>query len=284
MSKRLSFMAAPLVALALSMAPAGAGEGPGADSVVATVNGTEITLGHMLLVRADLPPQYQQLPDDVLFDGILSQLVSQTLLEQSLKGDAPRNVRLALANERRSLLAAEAISVALSDRMTEEAIMAAYSAKYEGSPGKEFHASHILVESENEAKALISRLEGGADFATLAKEHSTGPSGPSGGDLGWFGVTRRMVPEFQAAVDVMEIGSVSAPVETEFGWHVIMLIETRLAEAPPLEEVRGEIEADLQAALIEEHIATLETTAKIDRSAESSFDPAILKDLSLLEN
>ena len=93
MSKRLYFMAAPLVAAHLLMAsaasPALAEDTPTADTVVATVNGTAITLGHMMLVRADLPAQYQQLPDDVLFQGILDQIVSQTLLEQSLTGEVP---------------------------------------------------------------------------------------------------------------------------------------------------------------------------------------------------
>ena len=288
MSKRLYFMAAPLVAAHLLMAsaasPALAEDTPTADTVVATVNGTAITLGHMMLVRADLPAQYQQLPDDVLFQGILDQIVSQTLLEQSLTGDVPAAVRLATENEHRSLMAAEAIRNLIATGLTDEAVKAAYDEKYAGDPGKEYHAAHILVETEDEAKALIAQLQEGADFATLAKEHSTGPSGPSGGDLGWFG-TGQMVPEFEEAVIALEPGAFTlAPVQTQFGWHVIILHESRAAEAPALDDVRDEIESELQTQLVEKRIEELRSTAAIDQAAESSFDPAILKDPSLLEN
>ena len=288
MSKRLYFMAAPLVAAHLLMAsaasPALAEDAPTADTVVATVNGTAITLGHMMLVRADLPAQYQQLPDDVLFQGILDQIVSQTLLEQSLTGDVPVAVRLATENEHRSLMAAEAIRNLIATGLTDEAVKAAYDEKYAGDPGKEYHAAHILVETEDEAKALIAQLQEGADFATLAKEHSTGPSGPSGGDLGWFG-TGQMVPEFEEAVVALEPGAFTlVPVQTQFGWHVIILHESRAAEAPALDDVRDEIESELQTQLVEQRIEELRSTAAIDQAAESSFDPAILKDPSLLEN
>jgi peptidyl-prolyl cis-trans isomerase C len=116
----------------------------------------------------------------------------------------------------------------------------------------------------------------------LAKEYSTGPSGPSGGDLGWFG-TGRMVPEFENAVVALDVDEVSDPVKTDFGWHVIKLFETRSAEIPAFDGVRREIEGDLQEQLVEDHIKALKVQAEIDRSAESSFDPAILKDITLLE-
>ena len=282
MSKHLSFMAAPLVAMCLAATPVIAADEPDAATVVATVNGVEITLGHMVLVRADLPQQYQQLPDDVLFKGILDQLISQTLLTQSLNGAEPVAVRLAIENERRSLLAAEAIDQELAETLTEAAIQKAYDEKYAGDMGKEYHASHILVETQEEAQSLVDELATGANFAALAKTHSTGPSGPSGGDLGWFG-TGRMVPEFEAAVVALEVGAVSAPVQTSFGWHVILLQDSRNAEAPPLDQVRSEIVEDLQTKLIEERINALQGQAVVDRSAESSIDPSILKDPSVLE-
>ncbi len=284
MSKRLSFLAVPLVALLSLGQPALTEDTPGSGTVVATVNGVEITLGHMILVHNELPQQYRDLPADVLFKGIVDQLVQQTLLEQSVTGGLPKRVELALENQRRSLMATEAVQGVLADAMTEAAINEAYEAKYAANaPGKEYRASHILVETEEEAKKLIEELNGGADFAALAKEHSTGPSGPSGGDLGWF-ATGRMVPEFETAAIALEVDEVSAPVRTDFGWHVIKLFETRLAEAPPLETVRSEIVADLQNQLVEDRISALSETAEIDRSAETSFDPTILKDTTLLEN
>lgn len=151
---------------------------------MATVNGANITLGHILLVHNELPQQYRDLPGDVLFKGIVDQLVHQTLLEQSQEGGLPKRVELALDNQRRSLMAAEAVQGILAGEVTEDAIKKAYEEKYAAeTPSKEYRASHILVETEEAAQALVEELNGGANFATLAKEHSTGPSGPSGGDL-----------------------------------------------------------------------------------------------------
>lgn len=283
MPYRLLSTLAPLLALLLAAAPLRADEKPGMDTVVATVNGAEITLGHMLLVRADLPAQYQQLPDDVLFRGILDQLVSQTLLDQSIEGAPPRRVQLALDNKRRSLMAAEAIKALVDEGVTEAVIQQEYEKRFSGDLGREYRAAHILVKTEDEARQLIKMLEDGADFATLAKDKSTGPSGPSGGELGWFG-EGQMVPEFETAVKALDVGQVSGPVQTQFGWHVIKLEETRLKKAPPLDEVRADIERDLQEKLVEDRIEALRKQAVIDRSPETAFDPAILKDTSLLEN
>ena len=108
MSKRLFFMAAPLLALQLVAAPAVADDAPSADTVVSTINGTDITLGHMISVASELPAQYPELPADVLFNGILDQLTSQTLLQQSISGTEPRKIRLAVDNDRRSRMAAAA--------------------------------------------------------------------------------------------------------------------------------------------------------------------------------
>lgn len=268
--------------LCLSGAPVLAEDAPSADTVVATVNGTPITLGHMIMVRKDLPAQYQKLPDDLLFKGILDQLISQTLLEQSRTGEMPRTVRLAVENERRSLMAAQAIDAVVKSEMTEEMVQQAYQADYAKSPGKEYHAAHILVKTEDEASALIDELKSGADFAALAKEKSTGPSGANGGDLGWFG-KGRMVPEFEAAVTALEPGQISDPVQTQFGWHVIQLMETRIPDAPPLEQVRADIESKIQTKLIEQRIEELRTAGSVDRSGEEGLDPALLKDTTLLE-
>lgn len=254
-----------------------------ADTVVATVNGTEITIGHMLVARASLPEQFQQLPDEVLFSGILDQLVQQTLLSQSFEGDLPKRARLSLENETRSMTAGEALEIVLQGAMTPEAIQAAYDAKFEGAePTKEFNASHILVESEEEANSIKTDIEGGADFAATAEEKSTGPSGPNGGSLGWFG-TGAMVPSFEAAVVALEVGEVSDPVKTQFGWHVIKLNETRIADRPTLDEVRAEIEDQVRSEALTARIDELSVNSDIDQSGAEGIDPTILKDFSLLE-
>ena len=191
MRKGLTFL--PKLALATLLAlPLPALAAPHANTVVAIVNGEEITIGHMILSRASLPAQYQQLPADVLFEAILDQLIQQTALKQALHGEVPHYIQLSLENEKRSLLAADVIEMVMKDASNEEALLAAYDDTYsDGDGGDEFNASHILVESEEEAVSVKKELDAGADFATLAKELSTGPSGPSGGELGWFTKGRR---------------------------------------------------------------------------------------------
>jgi peptidyl-prolyl cis-trans isomerase C len=252
-----------------------------ADTVVATVNGSDITVGHMMVVRARLPQQYQQLEPQVLFDGILDQLIQQALLGQQA-GDLTTANRLILENEERALLSSQVIAEAARAATTDEAIQAAYDETYANSGGDtEYNAAHILIETEEEAQAIIAELEGGADFATLAAERSVGPSGPNGGDLGWFGAGM-MVPQFEEAVFALEPGTVSAPVQTQFGWHVILLKETRQTEAPTLDEVRDELVEQVQRAAIEAQVAALEAKADITRPDAGAFDPALLNDFSLI--
>ena len=256
---------------------------PNAETVVASVNGKTITLGEMIMMKGSLPQQFAQLPDEMLFDGILNQLVQQALLAESIE-TPPARVAIALKNEQRQLLAAEAIDALLAAQMSEDAIKAAYDAKYANAqPATEWNASHILVETEEAAADLAKQAREGADFAELAKAHSTGPSGPNGGQLGWFGAGM-MVPAFEQAVAGMQAEQVSDPVQTQFGWHVIRLNETRLAAAPDLAEVRPEIEAELQQKLIEEQLAKLAQGANIDQSAAAGLDKSLMSRIDLLED
>lgn len=281
MQKPLTFLSSLALAAAVAL-PVAAQDEPGVDTVVATVNDTEITLGHMLVARASLPQQYQQLPDDVLFKGILDQLVQQTALADSFTGELPPRVTLSIENETRSLTAGEAIEGVMAENVSDEELQAAYDAQYkDAEPEQEFNASHILVETKEEADAIKSELDGGADFAEVAKEKSTGPSGPGGGSLGWFG-PGMMVPAFEEAVAGMEAGSVSDPVETQFGWHVIKLNETRTGEAPALEDVREELETQVRQTKVQEAIESLTEAAEVDRSAAEGIDPTVLKNIEWL--
>ncbi len=282
MSKLITKLSAGAVALFLAL-PVQAQDTLTADSVVATVNGTEITLGHMLMVRASLPEQYQSLPDDVLWDGILDQIVQQTVLGDQIDGDDSRRVALALENERRSLLAAEAVEGIVDEAVTDETVQAAYEAQYlQSEPGEEYNASHILVETEEEAAALVTTLREGADFAEAARENSTGPSGPNGGSLGWFGAGQ-MVPEFETAVMEMEVGAISDPVQTQFGWHVITLNDKRTLEAPTLDAVRAEIEAQISQEAVARRIDELTSGAEITRTAKDDVDVSVLSNIGLLQ-
>lgn len=274
---KLSIAAVLAAGLALPLA---AQEDVSPETVVATVNGTEITLGHMLVLRSRLPAQYQQLDDQVLYDAILDQLIQQTVLGETA-GELSEINQLILANEERALLAGQIVAEAAEAALTDEAIQAAYDATYADAGGDtEYNAAHILVETEEEAAALVADLADGAEFGALAREHSTGPSGPNGGDLGWFS-EGMMVPPFEEAVLALEVGEVSVPVETQFGWHVIVLNDTRQTTAPELEAVRGEIEMQVQQDAVQALVDSLTAEADVVRPDEP-LDPAVLSDMSLL--
>ncbi|MCW8843298.1 MAG: peptidylprolyl isomerase [Rhodobacteraceae bacterium] len=284
MSKHVNFMRNAALTLFLAV-PAIANAEPTSQTVIATVNDTEITLGHMVVVRENLPEQYKTLPDDVLFKGILDQIIQQTLLAQSLNGPEPETVKIALENQKRLLLAEAAINAALEEGVDVDALQKLYQDKYvvnyQGT--SEFNASHILVETQEEAEAIRAEILAGADFAEIAKEKSTGPSGPSGGVLGWFG-PGEMVPPFEEAVTKLSVGDLSDPVQTQFGWHVVKLNDMRIQEAPSFEEVQTELASEIQEKIIDAKVAALTENATIDNTASADIDPAILKNLSLVGN
>ena len=271
------------VALALPLpALAQDGAAPDPSTVLATVGGTEITLANLVAMRARLPAQYQQLPDEVLYQGMLDQLVQQQILADAAREALTRGDEIGIENETRAFLAGRMIDRIAARPLDEAAVQAAYEAQFGGvEPATEWNASHILVETETEARAIVQQLADGADFAELAMEKSTGPSGPRGGALGWFGAGQ-MVPAFQAAVEGLEPGAVSEPVETQFGWHVVKLNETRLTEAPPLEEVRAQVEQALREAQVDAEIQRLTEAAAVTR-AEVEIDPAVIRDDALLD-
>lgn len=252
-----------------------------AKTVMATVNGTDITLGHMIALQERLPEQYKQLEDAVLFDGILDQLIQQTALSQEMEKDLSGSIELSKENEIRAFLAGELLAKIGTADVDEGDISALYTERYaEGEAEMEFNASHILVESEEEAKELVTLLAGDADFAEMAKEKSTGPSGPSGGSLGWFG-KGAMVPAFEEAVVALEDGAVSDPVQTQFGWHVIKRNESRVKEAPTLDTVRDELERELRAKAIDDEINRLTDAADVTR-ADVEVDPTAIRNVGLL--
>lgn len=247
-----------------------------AETILANVNGQDITVGHLIATRLALPEQYQALPDDVLFEGILEQLIQQTVLSQAIDALSHR-AEIQLENERRTFIAGEYIDDVVADAVTEEALQAAYDAAYANAePSAEFNASHILVETKEEVEALIVLLAGGAEFAELAREHSTGPSGPNGGELGWFGMGM-MVKPFEDAVLLLEPGQISPPVQTQFGWHVLILNEIREKGAPPLAEVREELVAAIENDAVETAVSALVAAATIARTDLTDIDPATLR-------
>jgi peptidyl-prolyl cis-trans isomerase C len=236
-------------------------------------------------MRERLPEQYQQIPDDALFPGMLEQIIDQTLLAKLKSADPaadPAEVKLYLENERRGTLAALVVQNDLGDGPDEAAVQAAYDAGVaDFTPAPEFNASHILVATEAEALALKDQIDGGADFAELAVSNSTDPgSGANGGELGWF-AGGQMVPEFDAAVAAMAVGDVSEPVQSQFGWHVIKLNEIRDTSPPPLDQVRGEIETQLRQEALQARLAELRSGAQIEM-VETDVPPAAIRETDLL--
>jgi peptidyl-prolyl cis-trans isomerase C len=291
MSKHLRLVAAMLLSVALpafaqdatTTAPAAEAETttpPTADTVVATVNGTEITIGHMIAVRETLPEQYQTLPDDVLFTGILDQLVQQTALQQSL-GEVSRRDALIVENSARQHLSGVALQQVVDASVTDAAIQAAYDARFaDAAPQTEYNAAHILVDSEEKATALKAEIEGGADFAEVAKANSSDGAAANGGDLGWFGAGM-MVKPFEDAVLAAEVGKVTGPIQTDFGWHLLLVKETRIAAQPTIDDLRDELAAEVETAAIEARVAEVTAGAAVTKTAEG-IDPTILKDTTLL--
>lgn len=238
-----SLLLALAIATPLAM-PASAQEAK-PDSVVARVNGVEVTERELALAEVDLLEQFSQVPADRRRGMILNALLDIKVLalaaeEAGLADEANFKAQMAF-NRARTLHNNYFQSNAL-DKISDEDMKKRYDIEIKNFPKtREIRARHILVETEEAAKAIISELDGGADFVELAKEKSTGPSGPQGGDLGYFG-RGQMVPEFETAAFDLETGSYTKePVKSQFGFHVIMKEDERDSQPPSFEQVQGQI-------------------------------------------
>jgi peptidyl-prolyl cis-trans isomerase C len=253
-------IAGPLLLLALSGSPTLAAEG---DQVLATVNGKALTAGDIERYR-ERRPESEGTPQELLQELINIELLVQDAERSKL--DEGDEFRLEMEMTRRALLAQFAVRDQIDGNpVTETEMRKVYDEQIGSAEAKkEYHARHILLESEADAKAVIAELDGGADFATLAKERSTGPSGPQGGDLGFF-EPGQMVPELSQAVSAMAPGSYSkTPVQTQFGWHVIKLEETRDAAGPPFEAVKTQIANMMQSMQVRSYLEGLRKAAEIE--------------------
>lgn len=282
MKKSAHILSAALIALGLA-APVRA-EGPTAATVVAVVNGVEITLGHMIAAREALPEQYKALPDDVLFNGVLEQLIQQTALAAAAEAEETKGDVLTLENQKRSYLSAVVLDKVAAAAVSDEALKQLYDDKYvKAEPAKEYHAAHILVATEDEAKAILADLDKGGDFAAIATEKSTDKgSAANGGDLGWFGLGM-MVKPFEDAVVAAEPGKIAGPVQSDFGWHLIRLAEVRTAAAPKFEDVKEELTGDLRQKAVEAKVKELTDAAKVEKKTDG-IDPTILKNVILIQD
>ncbi len=240
-----------------------------ATTVVARVGDTEITMADLLRSYEQLPPQYRQVPLEAIYQPLLERAIDTQLLAEAahssdIKDREDIKIRMKAAADQ--VLAEAYLSETIAAQVTEEALRARYEETVAAeSAGEEAKARHILLESEEDARSVIADLDAGADFATLAEERSTGPSAAQGGDLGWF-QAEQMVPDFSAAAFALEPGTYTKdPVQTEFGWHVILLEEKRSAGAPPFEQVQQQLASDMTRDLIQKHITDLRADIEIER-------------------
>lgn len=270
--KTLACAGVVAITLGLALAPARAQIEPSfaaeGDPLVARVNGQEIHRSDVLAAIERLPAQYQQVPLAQLYDPIVDQLISNKLLViegRAQKLDQDEGLKRELARIEEGLIVRLYVSREIAVVVTDDALRVRYEdLVQESSARKEVSARHILVQSEVEARAIIAELEAGADFAELAQARSIGPSSSAGGDLGYF---RRgeMVPEFAEAAFSMEVGDISEPVRTPFGWHVIKVEDRRTAQPPSFEEVAGQLREELSGDVVAVILERLRGEARIER-------------------
>ena len=266
MKHRLFFAAL----LTLTMGVSGVSRAQSTDTdIIAVVNGEAITDAHVMMFYKSLPQQYQQVPVETLREQILASLIERKLLAQAARqagmaGDEEVKQQLDYLVD--DVLQQAYLRQLIEARATEANLRAAYDVMIAGfTPADEVWARHILLDSEADARAVIAELDAGGDFAELAKQHSTGPSGPSGGDLGYF-VQEQMVAPFATAAFAMAIGAFTTdPVKTEFGWHVIKVEGRRAASPPSYESVRDGLRSQEAQAALKEAMVELHADAEIER-------------------
>src|ERR1700738_5131489 len=239
-----------------------------ANPVLAKVNGSEIRQSDVALAEEELGPSLAQMDPATKKSNVLSFLIDMKIVakaaeDKKVENDEDFKKRLAFTRNRLlmdSLLATEGKAATTDDAMKK--VYEEASKQITGE--QEVHARHILVETEDEAKAIAAELKKGADFAELAKKKSKDPGAADGGDLGFF-TKEQMVPEFSAVAFTLEPGKVSDPVKSQFGWHVIKVEEKRSRKAPEFEQVKGQIATYVTRKAQADYVAKLRETAKVER-------------------
>jgi peptidyl-prolyl cis-trans isomerase C len=213
--------------------------------VIASVNGENIYRAEFEDAYAELPPQAQQMGEEAIYPLLLERMVDEKLIgiaaSKAIPADDPE-VEKQMATLRERIVMQIFFEREIEAKLTDEVLQQRYDQWKEANPSaSEVSARHILLETEEKAKEVLAEVQGDKDFAEAAKEHSTGPSGPSGGDLGFF-TQDQMVAPFAEAAFAMEPGDIStAPVKTDFGWHIIKVEDRRQQPQPTLEDLRDQL-------------------------------------------
>lgn len=240
------------------------------DTVVATVNGQSITEADLALAESELDPQFDQLTPKQRRAAAVSALIEIKLAAAASENagvadDADFQRRMAFLRER--ALHSEFVKNEIASTVTDEAVRARYDKEIAGAPvSNEVRASHILVKTEEEAADIIKQLDEGASFVELAKEKSSDGSAQNGGDLGFFG-PGRMVPEFEKAAFALEVGAhTAAPVQSQFGYHVIKVTDKRPQQPPAFEQVQSQVRSLLLRERYFSEIGELRKAATVEIS------------------
>jgi peptidyl-prolyl cis-trans isomerase C len=252
------------------------------DPVVARVNGTDIRQSDLTFAEEEIGNNIPNIPPQQKRDYLINYMVDVILLSQAAEqqklGDRPE-VKRRLAFDRNRLLMESLLQDAGRGALSDQAEHQVYDeAIKQAKSEEEVHARHILVPTEDEAKAILAQLKGGADFATLAKEKSKDPGAADGGDLGYF-TREQMVPEFAEVAFKLGKGQLSDPVKTQFGWHIIKVEDKRIRPTPTFDQVKGQIENYVAHRAQAQMVEKLRSAANIERldkptAPDPSLNPA----------
>ena len=239
-----------------------------ANPVLAKVNGAEIRQSDVALAEEELGPSLAQMDPATKKENVLAFLVDMKIVAKAAEAkkiEDRDDFKARLAFTRSRLLMDNLLAVEGKAATTDDAMKKVYEDASKQITGEqEVHARHILVETEDEAKAIAGELKKGADFAELAKKKSKDPGASDGGDLGFF-TKDQMVPEFSAVAFALEPGKISDPVKSQFGWHIIKVEEKRARKAPEFEQVKAQIETYVTRKAQADYVAKLRETAKVER-------------------
>jgi peptidyl-prolyl cis-trans isomerase C len=252
------------------------------DPVVARVNGVDIRQSDLAFAEEEIGSNMPTIPPEQKRDYLINYLVDVIVLSQAAEkqslADRP-DVKRRLVFDRNRLLMESLLQDAGKSALSDDAEHKVYEeAVKQVKNEEEVHARHILVPTEDEAKAVLAQLKGGADFATLAKEKSKDPGAAEGGDLGYF-TKEQMVPEFADVAFKLPKGQLSDPVKTQFGWHIIKVEDKRTRPTPTFDQVKPQIEnyvAHRAQADLVENLRKSATVERLDKPAtpDASLNPA----------
>ncbi|MEZ5648479.1 MAG: peptidylprolyl isomerase [Alphaproteobacteria bacterium] len=246
-----------------------ASQTPAQDTVAARIDGETIMRSEVVALYETLPPEYRQLPLEAFYPQLLDRLIERKLAVRQARKDRLQetaDVKKRLAGLEDRVLHQAYLEKAIKEKTTDTRMKVLYDKQIASAPAEdEVHARHILVKTEDEAKAIIAELAKGKDFSTLAQEKSIDPGAKgNGGDLGFF-TKDKMVKPFADAAFAMAPGTVSkTPTQSQFGWHVIKVEEKRKAKPPTFEESIPALREALAEQIVEETMTELRTKAKIE--------------------